>query len=102
MTDSSQILYLLAGAALFTMGLRVIYSRAALLHRIIAINVMGNGVFLVLITLAGRNPDGRTDPVPHALVLTGIVVSVCAVGLALTLADRYREKATGKQEDSEQ
>jgi multicomponent Na+:H+ antiporter subunit C len=101
MTDSSHILYLLAGAALFTMGLRVIYSKAALLHRIIAINVMGNGVFLVLITLAARTPGGQADPVPHALVLTGIVVSVCAVGLALTLADRYRKKSTDRQEDAD-
>ena len=101
MTDASHTMYLLAGAALFTMGLRVIYSKADLLNRIIAISVMGNGVFLVFITLAGRNPEGPPDPVPHALVLTGIVVSVCAIGLALTLADRYREKATEEQEESD-
>ena len=32
----------------------------------------------------------RADPVPHALVITGIVVAVCATGLALTLATRIQ------------
>ena len=40
---------------------------------IIAINVMGNGVFLVFITLAARVAGDRPDPVPHAMVLTGII-----------------------------
>jgi multicomponent Na+:H+ antiporter subunit C len=85
------LLFLLAGAALFVIGLRGVFTRVAVLQRIIAVNVMGNGVFLVFIALAARAEGDRPDPVPHAMVLTGIVVAVCATGLALTLADRYRK-----------
>ena len=57
-----------------------------LLRRILAFNLMGSGVFLVLIGLAQRG--GVPDPVPQAMVLTGIVVAVAATALALTLARR--------------
>jgi multicomponent Na+:H+ antiporter subunit C len=95
MTETSHNLFLLAGAALFALGLRGVFARVATLRRIIAINVMGNGVFLVFITLAGRVAGDPPDPVPHAMVLTGIVVAVCATGLALTLAERRDAEAAG-------
>jgi multicomponent Na+:H+ antiporter subunit C len=94
-TDASHITFLLAGAALFALGLRKVFARVDALRRIIAVNVMGNGVFLVFIALAARVSPDRPDPVPHAMVLTGIVVAVCATGLALTLAERYREQEVG-------
>ena len=87
---TSQLLFLLAGAALFMVGLVGVFSRVRPLRRVLAVNVMGNGVFLVFIALAARGPGETPDPVPHAMVLTGIVVAVCATGLALTLAERYR------------
>jgi multicomponent Na+:H+ antiporter subunit C len=90
MIESSQVLYLLTGAALFALGFRGVFADAPPLRRIIAFNVMGSGVFLVFITLAARVEEGRPDPVPHAMVLTGIVVAVCANGVALVLADRAR------------
>jgi multicomponent Na+:H+ antiporter subunit C len=87
MIGSSASLFLVAGAGLFALGLRGVFSDAEVLRRIIAVNVMGNGVFLVFVALAAPRPGGLADPVPHAMVLTGIVVAVCATGLALTLAD---------------
>jgi multicomponent Na+:H+ antiporter subunit C len=100
MTEASHAPFLLAGAALFALGLRGVFADAAPLRRIIAINVMGNGVFLVFIALAARVAGERPDPVPHAMVLTGIVVAVCATGLALTLADRHRsEDSTPSETD---
>jgi multicomponent Na+:H+ antiporter subunit C len=45
-------------------------------------NVMGLGAFAPPILIA-RGPDGQTDPVPQALVVTGIVVTVAGTGLAL-------------------
>jgi multicomponent Na+:H+ antiporter subunit C len=84
-------LFLLAGAALFAIGLAGVFARVAFLRRIIAVNVMGNGVFLVFIALAARVQGDGADPVPHAMVLTGIVVAVCATALALTLSGRYLE-----------
>lgn len=92
------VLYLLAGAVLFALGLRGVFSGAALLQRIIAVNVMGNGVFLVFMTLAARTGGNQPDPVPQAMVLTGIVVAVCATALALTLAHRWQTSAPAKEE----
>jgi len=90
MIGSSTLLYLLAGAALFALGLRGVFNDANALRRIIAVNVMGNGVFLTFVALAAPGAGRPADPVPHAMVLTGIVVAVCATGLALTLADLGR------------
>lgn len=83
--------YLFAGAALFAIGFNGVISQGHLLKRILAVNIMGNGVFLVYITIAARTPGPIPDPIPHAMVLTGIVVSVCATGLALALADRVQQ-----------
>ena len=90
MIGSSASLFLVAGAALFALGLRGVFSDADAVKRIIAVNVMGNGVFLVFVALAAPEAGRPADPVPHAMVLTGIVVAVCATGLALTLADLCR------------
>ena len=80
------LLYALVGAILFALGLAATLVLSALLRRILAFNVMGSGAFLVLVGLAQR--DGGIDPVPHAMVLTGIVVSVAATALALALVRR--------------
>jgi multicomponent Na+:H+ antiporter subunit C len=98
MTEASHTTFLLAGAALFALGLHGVFASGASLRRIIAVNVMGNGVFLVFIALAARVSGDRFDPVPHAMVLTGIVVAVCATALALTLVDRHRQEETDPSE----
>ncbi len=54
---------------------------------------MGTGVFMVLIAMAARHTS--PDPVPHAMVLTGIVVAVAATAFALVLAIGVCE-STGK------
>jgi multicomponent Na+:H+ antiporter subunit C len=77
-------LYALSGAALFGVGLWGFVARRHLVRRILAVNVAGSGVFLVLLGLAAR-PAGDPDPVPAALVLTGLVVSAAATALALAL-----------------
>ncbi len=92
-------LFLLVGAAMFAMGSAGVFRNAESIRRIIALNVMGSGVFLVLVAIAVRSGSERPDPVPHAMVLTGIVVAVCATGLALTLADLNR--GDGGDDDGE-
>lgn len=89
MTGSPVDLFLLVGAALFALGTAGVFRDVEALRRIIAVNVMGSGVFLVLVAIAARG-DGPPDPVPHAMVLTGIVVAVCATAVALNLADLVR------------
>ena len=41
---------------------------------------------------AARVAGDRPDPVPHAMVLTGIVVAVSATALALALACRIHQE----------
>lgn len=83
------LVYALAGVVLFTMGLAGVILLGQALRRILAFNLMGSGAFLVLVGLAQR--DGGVDPVPQAMVLTGIVVAVAATALALALARRLRQ-----------
>lgn len=82
-------LYVLTGIVLFGLGLHGSLAHESALRRLIALNVMSAGIFLVLVALALR-PSGAPDPVPHAMVLTGLVVSVSATGLALGLIRRLR------------
>ncbi|MBP8214303.1 MAG: NADH-quinone oxidoreductase subunit K [Propionivibrio sp.] len=77
------LLFALAGAALFALGVAGVVLIDHLLRRILAFNVMGSGAFLVLVGLAQRGDV--PDPVPQAMVLTGIVVAVAATALALAL-----------------
>lgn len=85
---SQWILYAGSGVAIALVALWGLFAREHFVHRIVAANLMGSGVFLVLVAIARRSPHSSPDPVPHALVLTGIVVSVSATGLALALARR--------------
>ena len=77
------LIYALVGLVLFVLGSGGVILLTHPVRRILAFNLMGSGVFLVLVGLAQR--DGHADPVPQAMVLTGIVVSVAATALALAL-----------------
>jgi multicomponent Na+:H+ antiporter subunit C len=92
---SSIFLYALLGVGLFTLGLYALIVHAHLLRKILAINVMGSGVFLVLVALGGRTAGALPDPVPHAMVITGIVVAISATALALALMLRVQAQ-TGR------
>jgi len=89
---STAILYALTGAGLFALGLYALAVSAHLLRKIIAFNVMGSGAFLVLVALARRTLGQVPDPVPHAMVITGIVVAVSATALALVLMLRVQSE----------
>lgn len=82
-------LYLIGGAALFALGLYALVVRRHLVLKVLALNVMGSGVFMVLLALAARG-GAQPDAVPHALVLTGIVVAVSATAFALALILRVK------------
>ncbi len=85
---SSGLIFAATGAALFASGVAGVLLLDHLLRRILAFNLMGSGAFLVLVGLAQRN--GVPDPVPQAMVLTGIVVAVAATALALALLRRLQ------------
>lgn len=92
---SAPLIYALVGVGLFGLGFYGLVIHAHLLRKILALNVMGSGVFLVLVALARRSGDLAPDPVPHAMVITGIVVAVSATALALSLMLKV-EAATGQ------
>ena len=81
-------LYGLLGIILAALGLHAAILQRDTLRRVLAINVLGVGVFLVFIATAYNGPDAVPDAVPQALVLTGIVVAVAATALALALLRR--------------
>ncbi len=83
---TTALLYALAGVLLFVAGAAALILHSQLLRKILAFNIMGSGAFLVLVGLGQR--DGVADPVPQAMVLTGIVVAVAATALALALSRR--------------
>jgi multicomponent Na+:H+ antiporter subunit C len=88
---------LAAGCALVALGLAALVLQANLMRKLVAFNVMGGGVFLLLLALAPRTATGTADPVAQALVLTGIVIAIAATALGLVLARRYHA-ATGRAE----
>lgn len=92
---TSATIYATTGALLFALGLWGAIAHANLLRKIVAFNVAGSGTFLVLVGLAQRLV--APDPVPQALVLTGIVVAISATALALALARRIYDQ-TGRCE----
>ena len=89
------LLFALVGVALFALGVAGVALIAHLLRRVLAFNLMGSGAFLVLVGLAQRGDV--PDPVPQAMVLTGIVVAVAATALALALVRRLHA-LTGRLE----
>jgi multicomponent Na+:H+ antiporter subunit C len=89
------LLYSLTGVGLLVVGLHGLIARPHLLRKLIALNVMGGGAFMLLVAVAYRNAGEAPDAVPHAMVLTGIVVAVSATAFALSLIRRLHAE-TGR------
>ncbi len=96
-------LYASAGVGLFILGVYGLIVYRHLLRKILALNIIGSGVFLVMVSLSARTYEGiPPDPAPHAMIITGIVVAVSATALALALMLRifYQTGLTNLPEDS--
>jgi multicomponent Na+:H+ antiporter subunit C len=65
------------------------------LRKIIAFNLLGSGVFLLFGVVGRRGAAAGVgnDPVPQALVITGVVVAFSATALAIALLLRLYQKA---------
>jgi multicomponent Na+:H+ antiporter subunit C len=83
-----EVLYGLAGIGLFGIGLFRALTDLRPLARILALNVCGIGAAFLIVVAGYRAVPGLADPVPHALVITGIVVMVSATAVALALLRR--------------
>ena len=91
-------------------GFYIVIAHDNLVKKIVGLNIFQVSVFLFYITMAkikgGTAPilaEGITtysNPLPHVLILTAIVVGVATTALGLTLLVRIRD-AYGTVEDNE-
>jgi multicomponent Na+:H+ antiporter subunit C len=90
---SSITLYGLLGAALVGLGLYGLIVHPRPLRKILAFNLLGAGVFLLFGVVARRGAAAGFggDPIPQALVITGMVVAFAATALAVALLLRLAE-----------
>jgi multicomponent Na+:H+ antiporter subunit C len=93
---STVTLFGLCAAALVGLGLYGALTHPQPLRKLIAFNLLGSGVFLLFGVIARRGAWQAVggDPVPQALVITGIVVAFAATALAVALLLRLHA-ATG-------
>jgi multicomponent Na+:H+ antiporter subunit C len=90
----------LAAAILFVIGLYMVLSHSNMLKKVIGINIMETSTFLFFVSIgyvaAARAPiiESGVDealyvnPLPSALILTGIVVAVSITAYSLSLIMR--------------
>ena len=97
MTRSS--LFAASGVLIALIAVTCMVLSADLLRRVVALNLAGSGVFLVLLGIAWRNQRPAADPVPQAMVLTGIVVAVSVTALAVALVRRIEAEAVDDDAD---
>src|SRR4249920_1029178 len=85
MTEAT--LYGLCSAVLVGVGLFGLIMHPQPLRKILAFNLIGGGVFLLFGAVARRGAAAGMggDPVPQALVITGIVVAVSATALCVAI-----------------
>jgi multicomponent Na+:H+ antiporter subunit C len=94
-------IYAVCGAGLIGIGLYGAIIGRSWLRRLLAFNLIGGGAFLIFGAIARRGglaAGVASDPVPQALVITGLVVAFAAtalaVGLLLRLAAVEQEEAS--------
>jgi multicomponent Na+:H+ antiporter subunit C len=94
---TSALLYSITGVGLFAIGLFGVVLASHVMRKILALNVMGIGIFMLMIAFA-KQGESVVDPVPHAMVLTGIVIAAAGTALALNLMVRLHNMRQSKQE----
>lgn len=96
--------------ALMMTGFYIVIAHGNLIKKIIGLNIFQTSVFIFYISMA--NVEGGTapilserisqysNPLPHVLILTAIVVGIATTALGLALAIRIKE-AYGSIEEEE-
>ena len=77
----------LCAAAAVGLGLYGLITNPQPIRKILAFNLLGSGVFLLFGVVGRRGAAAGlgNDPVPQALVITGVVVAFSATALAIAL-----------------
>ena len=96
-----------AAMILFCIGMYNVIMRRNIIKKLIGLNIMETAVFFFYISLGymdngiapirvgGAQPSQMVNPIPQALILTGIVVAVSVTALALSLVILlYRQYGT--------
>lgn len=95
---------------LMMIGLYITISRGNLVKKIVGLNLFQSSVFIFYISM-GKVKDGTapiltgnpneiySNPLPHVLILTAIVVGISTTALALALTVRIRESYGTIEED---
>lgn len=88
-------LFGLCAALLVGVGVYALIVNPEPLRKIIAFNVLGAGVFMLFGAIARRGAGAGWggDPVPQALLITGLVVAFCATALAVALLLRLFDES---------
>jgi multicomponent Na+:H+ antiporter subunit C len=88
-------LFGICGAVLVGLGLFGLITNPEPLRKILAFNLLGTGTFLIFGVVARRGAAAGLggDPVPQALVITGIVVAFSATAMAVVLLLRLFEES---------
>jgi multicomponent Na+:H+ antiporter subunit C len=87
------LLFGVTAASLFGSGFYGLIRADHLIRKLLALNLLGSGVFLMFIVMGNR--AGDVDPLPQAMVLTGIVVAIATTAFGLALFVRLH-RATGQ------
>jgi len=94
---------------LMMIGLYTVVSRGNLVKKIVGLNIFQTSVFLLYISmgkvtggtapiLTGK-PEVYSNPLPHVLILTAIVVGVATTALGLALVVRIKNAYDTIEED---
>lgn len=94
---------------LMMVGLYIVVSRGNLVKKIIGLNVFQTSVFMLYISM-GKVTGGTapiltdkeelfSNPIPHVLILTAIVVGIATTALGLALVVRIREAYDSIEDD---
>ena len=95
---------------LMMVGFYIVISRGNLVKKIVGLNIFQTSVFVLYISIGkvnggtapifGEGFDTFSNPLPHVLILTAIVVGIATTALGLGLVVRIREAyGTIEEED---
>ena len=74
--------------AIFLIGLWGVIAQNNLVKKVLGLSIVNSAIIMLFVYYASPIMDAPgvpVDPIPHALMLTAIVVGICIVALALVL-----------------